>query len=107
VRVEPVGPGRYRLLLRGPLVLKGESTVVEVPLEVERVASGLKATGEARLGLRDLGLPPPTVAGVVKVANRFRVTFEVVAGPEGTGERGPVLNLESRANGIHNSRPDP
>ena len=34
------------------------------------------------MNLRDLGIEPPSVAGVVKVANRFRLEFEIHAGPE-------------------------
>jgi polyisoprenoid-binding protein YceI len=81
VLVEDADPaaGRWRLRLRGGLELKGERRTVEIPVEVRRRGADLVATGEAKLRLRDLGVEPPSVAGVVKVSNDFRVTFEVRA----------------------------
>jgi polyisoprenoid-binding protein YceI len=64
-----------RLRVRGILEIKGRRTEVEVPLEVRSEPDGLVATGRLELNLRDLGIDPPAVAGVVKVANRFRVSF--------------------------------
>jgi polyisoprenoid-binding protein YceI len=81
VLVEDADPaaGRWRLRLRGGLELKGERHTVEIPVEVRRRGADFVATGEAKLRLRDLGVEPPSVAGVVKVSNDFRVTFEVRA----------------------------
>lgn len=81
VLVEDADPaaGRWRLRLRGGLELKGDRHTVEIPVEVRRRGADLVATGEAKLRLRDLGVEPPSVAGVVKVSNDFRVTFEVRA----------------------------
>lgn len=79
VTAEARGPGQYRLVVKGVLVVKGRSWPVEVPLEVTRHGTGIEARGEAQLGLRDLGIEPPSVAGVVKVANRFRLAFEIRA----------------------------
>ena len=71
---------RSRLVVSGSLTLHGRSVPVEVPLEVTRVADGgIQARGETSLNLRDLGIEPPSVAGVVKVANRFRLEFDVRA----------------------------
>ncbi len=70
---------RLRLRVRGTLEIKGRPIEVEVPLEVRSSPGGLVATGEVELHLRDLGIAPPSVAGVVKVANRFRVSFEIHA----------------------------
>ena len=49
------------------------------------VVKAVTARGGLDLNLRDLGVEPPSVAGVVKVANRFRLEFEIRA--TATGER--------------------
>jgi polyisoprenoid-binding protein YceI len=78
--VATVGDG-LRIVVSGSLTLRGRSVPVEVPLEVTHVAdAGIEAHGETNLNLRDLGVEPPSVAGVVKVANRFRLEFEIHAG---------------------------
>jgi hypothetical protein len=41
----------------------------------------IEAHGEVEWTLRDLGIEPPSVAGVVKVANGFRMTFDIRARP--------------------------
>jgi len=71
---------RLRLVVAGTLTLRGRSVPVEVPLEVTRLAAeSLEARGTANLSLRGLGIEPPSVAGVVKVADRFQVTFDIRA----------------------------
>ncbi len=70
-----------RLRVRGALELKGRTIELEIPLELARDAEGLTAKGETWLELRALGIEPPSVAGVVKVANRFRLSFEIRARP--------------------------
>ena len=65
------------LLVRGTLRLRGQPVEVEIPVEVRREAQGFVASGETSLELRALGIEPPAVAGVVKVANRFRLSFEL------------------------------
>jgi polyisoprenoid-binding protein YceI len=80
---EAIAPGRYRLRVRGTLELKGRSFPVEVPLEVRLAGAVIQASGEVEWRLRDLGIQPPSVAGVVSVANRFRVAFDVEARREG------------------------
>ncbi len=54
---------------------------MEIPLEVRQAGRQLQAHGEVELRLRDLGIEPPSVAGVVRVANEFKLTFEITAGP--------------------------
>lgn len=68
-----------RIVVVGALTLRGRSVTVELPLEVARSADGIEARGEVALNLRDLGVEPPSVAGVVKVANRFRLEFDIRA----------------------------
>ena len=80
---EAIEPGRYRLRVRGTLELKGRLFPVEIPLEVRQAGGEIQAGGEAEWRLRDLGIEPPSVAGVVKVANGFRMTFDLLARREG------------------------
>jgi polyisoprenoid-binding protein YceI len=80
---EAIEPGRYRLRVRGTLELKGRSFPVEIPLEVRQAGGEIQAGGEAEWRLRDLGIEPPSVAGVVNVANGFRMTFDLLARREG------------------------
>jgi polyisoprenoid-binding protein YceI len=68
-----------RIVVAGTLALRGRAIPVEVPLEVERGRDAIEARGAVDLELRDLGIEPPAVAGVVKVANRFRLEFEIRA----------------------------
>lgn len=90
VEAEPVEPGRYRLRVAGILELKGRAFSIEVRLEARRSGDGLEARGEAALRLRELGIEPPSVAGVVNVADRFRLELEIVARPSGRGDEAPV-----------------
>jgi polyisoprenoid-binding protein YceI len=81
VKSQPEGPSRFKLVLSGTLTLKGRPFPVEIPLAASRVDGGIEAKGELFLNLRDVGIEPPSVAGVVKVANRFRLEFEIHARP--------------------------
>ena len=78
---EAIESGRYRLRVRGALELKGRSFPVEIPLEVRQAGGEIQARGEVEWRLRDLGIEPPSVAGVVNVANEFRMTFDITARP--------------------------
>ena len=78
---EALEPGRYRLRVRGTLELKGRSFPVEIPLEVRQAGADIQARGEVEWRLRDLGIEPPSVASVVNVADKFRMTFEITARP--------------------------
>jgi polyisoprenoid-binding protein YceI len=80
VRVLPKDGSGFRIVVAGVLTLRGRPFPVEVPLEVVREALGIAARGGLVLNLRDLGIEPPSVAGVVKMANRFRLEFELRAG---------------------------
>jgi polyisoprenoid-binding protein YceI len=73
------GSGRWSLNVKAGLELKGARHTVELPLDVRREGDEIVVTGEVKLWLKRLGIEPPVVAGVVKVANDFRVTFEVHA----------------------------
>jgi polyisoprenoid-binding protein YceI len=80
VKSTPQAAG-FKLAVTGTLTLKGRSVPVEIPLDVRRVNGGIEAKGEVSLNLRDIGIEPPSVAGVVKVKDRFRLEFEIHAGP--------------------------
>jgi polyisoprenoid-binding protein YceI len=90
IEVQQADPeaGRWQLLVRGGLQIKGARHTVEVPLVVRRQGDGLTAAGEAKLRLRHLGIDPPSVAGVVKVADEFRLAFDVRAFREGEAGEG-------------------
>lgn len=79
---EAEGGGVYRIRLWGVLELKGAAHEIFLPLEVRQDGGRITASGQVELRLRALGIEPPDVAGVVKVADRFRVSFEIQAGPE-------------------------
>jgi len=68
-----------RIVVAGTLRLRGRSFPVEIPLEVVRETIGIAARGELALNQRDVGIEPPSVAGVVKVANRLRLAFDIRA----------------------------
>jgi polyisoprenoid-binding protein YceI len=80
---EAIEPGRYRLRVRGSLEFKGRSFPVEIPLDVRWTGSEIQARGEVEWRLRDLGVEPPSVGGVVNVANGFRIAFDLAARPGG------------------------
>jgi polyisoprenoid-binding protein YceI len=71
--------GRWRLRVKGGLELKGSRHTVEVPMDVRREGDTVVASGEVELRLSRLGVRPPSVAGVVKVSDEFRISFEVHA----------------------------
>jgi polyisoprenoid-binding protein YceI len=79
VRPDGGDSARLRLLVSGTLTLRGRAFPVQVPLELTRTPGALAARGTVELNLRDLGIEPPSVAGVVKVTNRFRLEFEIHA----------------------------
>jgi polyisoprenoid-binding protein YceI len=79
VKGQSTSGSRFRLVVAGTLTLRGRSFPIEVPLEVVREEAGIEARGEVALNLRDVGIEPPSVAGVVKVANGFRLEFEIRA----------------------------
>jgi polyisoprenoid-binding protein YceI len=96
VRVVATEDDRFRLVVSGSLTVRGRPVPVEVPVEVTRVADGgLEARGETSLEHKDLGIAPPSVGGVVKVANRFRVEFDVRATLVGASTPGGRAGPES------------
>jgi len=70
---------RFHLVVVGTLTLHGRSFPVEVPLQLTREGDAIDVQGQLELKLRSVGIEPPSVAGVVKVADPFRLEFEVRA----------------------------
>jgi polyisoprenoid-binding protein YceI len=81
VRSQAADGSRFTIAVAGFLKVRGRAFPVEIPLEVVRDTLGIVARGALALNLRDLGIEPPSVAGVVKVSNRFRLEFEIRATP--------------------------
>jgi polyisoprenoid-binding protein YceI len=79
VRSQAKGRSPLHILVAGTLALRGRSIPLEIPLEVAREGAAIEARGAVDLNLRDLSIEPPSVAGVVKVANRFRLELEIRA----------------------------
>jgi polyisoprenoid-binding protein YceI len=79
VRSQGKDGSHLRIVIAGTLTLRGRSFPVEVPLEVVRETPGIVARGGLVLNLRDIGIEPPSVAGVVNVANPFQLEFEIRA----------------------------
>ena len=81
IHVEKADPesGVWRLRVRGGLELKAARHTVEIPLEVRRDGPTLVAKGDVELRLRHIGIEPPSVASVINVSDKFRLTFEVRA----------------------------
>jgi len=81
IQVQSADPaaGLWALRMKGGVELRGARYTVEIPVEVHRDGPSLVATGEAELRLRRLGVEPPSVGGVVKVKDEFRLAFEIHA----------------------------
>ncbi len=79
VRLHAQDGPRVKIVVAGTLTLRGRALPVEVPLEVLCEAGRIVARGGLALSLRDLGIEPPSVAGVVNVADRFGLEFEIRA----------------------------
>lgn len=63
------------LLVEGNIMIRGQTRRVTIPVDFRRVEEGYQFTGEAELKLRDFGIEPESVAGVVKVSNDFKLRF--------------------------------
>jgi polyisoprenoid-binding protein YceI len=106
VRVEEESDaGRWSLDVKAGLELKAERHTVELPLEVRIDGDELVATGEVKLYLNRLGIEPPSVAGVVNVANEFRVSFEVRAARRMEASEGGVAGKPAESPGGREADP--
>jgi polyisoprenoid-binding protein YceI len=71
-------------LVRITVTLKGVEREQEVPVIVERNATGVIARGELRLNQTDFGMAPFSVAGgAIQVADTLEIRFEIAASTAG------------------------
>jgi polyisoprenoid-binding protein YceI len=64
------------------LSLHGKSKLIAVPIKLETQNELLKATGETIIKQSDFGISPVSAgAGLVKVADEVRLSFQLVARP--------------------------
>lgn len=77
-----------RLQLEGTLTIHGISREVEIDADLESRDGGYVLRGGFEIKLRDFGIEPVSIGGVVKVANELEISFEIYAAPAGgPGER--------------------
>lgn len=69
--------GYDRLVVGGPLTIRGRSDDVNVPLTVEPEPGGYRVTGELPVRMTDFGMEPESVAGVVKVADEVDIRLDI------------------------------
>jgi polyisoprenoid-binding protein YceI len=82
---EPIAPGRVRLRLGGPLSLHGATFPHQVDLELFIFSDGVRLRGDCPLRLSDYGIKPVTaLGGAIKLKDDLRLTFDIVALPEGS-----------------------
>lgn len=70
-----------RLRLDGKLTIHGISREVEIDADLERRGGGYVLRGGFQIKLRDFGIEPVSIGGVVKVANDLEISFEIYAAP--------------------------
>jgi YceI-like domain len=71
-------------IVRVAVTLKGVEHEQEIPVVVERDASGVVARGELRLNQTDFGMTPFSVAGgAIQVADTLEIRFQIAASPAG------------------------
>jgi polyisoprenoid-binding protein YceI len=67
--------------LRGVLTIRGRSTQIAVPLRVQPAAGDYRFSGQFNIKLRDYGITPESVGGVVKVADEVTVLIDLLTRP--------------------------
>lgn len=70
-----------RLQLEGTLTIHGISREVEIDADLESRDGGYVLRGGFEIKLRDFGIEPVSIGGVVKVANDLEISFEIYAAP--------------------------
>jgi polyisoprenoid-binding protein YceI len=77
-------------IVRVAVTLKGVERAQEIPVVVERDASGVIARGELRLNQTDFGITPFAVAGgAIQVADTLEIRFEITASASASGVLSP------------------
>jgi len=84
VRAKPAKDGQTELEIEGKLSLHGVEKPVTVPVRIRRGAGGLAADGEAVFLQSDYGTTPIKVGGgAVRVKDKLKISFHIVAAGEG------------------------
>ena len=78
-RLRRRGDGRLRL--DGELTIHGILREVEIEADLESRDGGYVLRGGFEIKLRDFGIEPVSIGGVVKVANDLEIKFEIYAAP--------------------------
>lgn len=74
---ESASDGTTKLQITGKLSIKDKTGVEKGAAELSRGGGALEAKGIARFKLTDYGITPPSVAGVVKVADEVELRFRL------------------------------
>ena len=67
--------------VRGSLTIRGRTMPVTVPLRMQQAGSDYRLSGEFAIKLKDYGITPESVGGVVKVAEAVTALVDVLARP--------------------------
>ena len=85
VSAETLSPGRYRARIGGLLSLRGVTRPHPIDAEVVVYDDGVRVQGESSLRLSDHGIRPVTaLGGAIKLKDELKLSFDLVAVPEGT-----------------------
>jgi len=76
----PAGRDSARSVARGTLMLHGVSRPIRIRAEAQWRDRSLEIVGSVRLQLRQFGIEPPSVAGLVTVAPEGDLEFHLVLG---------------------------
>lgn len=76
-----VGRSADGITARGALTIRGSTRPVSLPLRIEQAGSDYRLTGRFDVKLREYGITPESVGGVVKVADEVTVLLDLVARP--------------------------
>jgi polyisoprenoid-binding protein YceI len=82
---DPVGPDRYRVFLGGMLTLRGVTKPQGVDAELLVEPGGLRLRGEGSLRMSAYGIRPVTaLGGAIRLKDELKLSFDLVALPEGS-----------------------
>lgn len=80
VASERLDAGRYRIVVEGPLTLRGVTRPVRAECELLAFSDGFRLRGETRLRMSDHGIPPVTaLGGTIRLRDEVRLAFDLAA----------------------------
>lgn len=93
-RFEPAGSPReggkeFRGVLSGEITVRGVTKPISFEVAGAWEGAGLRATGSAEARFTDFGMKPPRVLGLLRVQDRIRLEFDVLARPGSEPRVGP------------------